>query len=83
MSRKTFIVHTDDVEVYKEEEHIENYNAKIYMTREGYFKKITLQSLRGNDEQKLKDGDRLGGARASAEDDFGGEDFQDDEDDDF
>ena len=59
MPRKTFIVHTDDVEVYKEEEHIENYNAKIYMTKEGYFKKITLQSLRGNDEQKLKDGDEI------------------------
>jgi DNA gyrase subunit A len=29
------------------------------MTREGYFKKITLQSLRGADEQKLKDGDIL------------------------
>ena len=29
------------------------------MTKEGYFKKITLQSLRGNDEQKLKEGDEI------------------------
>lgn len=30
--------------------------------------------------QKLKDDDRLGAARASAESDFGGDDFEDDED---
>ena len=29
------------------------------MTREGYFKKITMQSLRGNDDQKLKEGDEI------------------------
>ena len=34
-----------------------------------------------NNIQKLKDGERLGGARASAEDDFGGDDFEDDEED--
>ena len=34
-----------------------------------------------NNIQKLKDGERLGGARASAESDFG-DDFEDDEDDD-
>jgi len=57
--RRSYIVHADDIEVYKEEENIENYNVKLYMTAEGYFKKITLQSLRGNDEQKLKDGDSV------------------------
>jgi DNA gyrase subunit A len=57
--RKSYIVHEDDVEVYKEEENIENYNVRIYLTRDGYFKKITLQSLRGNDEQKLKEGDEI------------------------
>ena len=44
---------------YQEEEHVENYNARFVLTREGYFKKITFQSLRGNDEQKCKDGDEL------------------------
>jgi hypothetical protein len=34
-----------------------------------------------NNIQKLKDDERLGGARASAEDDFGGDDFEDDEED--
>jgi DNA gyrase subunit A len=37
----------------------ENYNVRLYMTREGYFKKITLQSLRGNDEQRLKENDEI------------------------
>lgn len=37
----------------------ENYNARFVLTRDGYFKKITFQSLRGNDEQKCKDGDEI------------------------
>ncbi len=57
--RRSQIIYSNDIEVYDEEDEVENYNARIYMTREGYFKKITLQSLRGNDEQKLKDGDEL------------------------
>ncbi len=55
--RRSQLIHSDDVIVYNEEDHIENYNVRLYLTREGYFKKITLQSLRGNDEQKLKEGD--------------------------
>ena len=57
--RKTQLIHSDDVEVYVEDNTPENYNVRIYMTREGYFKKITMQSLRGNDEQKLKEGDEI------------------------
>ena len=57
--RRSQIIYADDIEVYDEDDEIENYNARIYMTREGYFKKITLQSLRGNDEQKLKDNDEI------------------------
>ena len=44
---------------YQEEEHVENYAARFVLTREGYFKKITFQSLRGNDELKCKDGDEV------------------------
>lgn len=55
--RRSQIIHVDDAESYNAEEEIENYNVRLYLTKEGYFKKITLQSLRGNDEQKLKDGD--------------------------
>ena len=57
--RRSQLIHTDDVEVYDEEDEIENFNARIYLTREGYFKKITLQSLRGNDEQALKENDEI------------------------
>ena len=39
------------------ESFVENYAVHIVLTRDGYFKKITKQSLRGSDEQKLKDGD--------------------------
>ena len=57
--RRSQIIHMDDVVAYNAEEEVENYNVRLYMTREGYFKKITLQSLRGNDEQKLKETDIL------------------------
>ncbi len=57
--RKTQLVYDYDVSEYKEEEYIENYNVKLVLTRDGFFKKITLVSLRGNDEQKLKDGDEI------------------------
>ncbi len=48
--RLTQIMSTEALPVYNEEEHVENYNARFVLTREGYFKKITFQSLRGNDE---------------------------------
>jgi len=57
--RRSQIISASDITVYNEEDHVENYNTKLYLTKEGYFKKITLQSLRGNDEQKLKDGDEI------------------------
>ncbi|MBR2292774.1 MAG: topoisomerase IV [Clostridia bacterium] len=57
--RKTQLIHADDVVAYVEDKTPENYNARIYMTKEGYFKKITLQSLRGNDEQRLKENDEI------------------------
>jgi hypothetical protein len=57
--RRSQIIHMDDVVIYSEDDEVENYNVRLYMTSEGYFKKITLQSLRGNDEQKFKDGDFL------------------------
>lgn len=36
---------------------IEDYNLKLFMTDHGYFKKITLTSLRANNTQKIKDDD--------------------------
>ena len=57
--RKTQLMYDYDVSEYNEEEYVENYNVKLILTRDGFFKKITLTSLRGNDEQKLKDGDSI------------------------
>ncbi|MBE6707023.1 MAG: topoisomerase IV [Ruminococcaceae bacterium] len=57
--RRSQLIHTDDIETYNETEEIENFNARVYLTREGYFKKITMQSLRGNDEHKLKENDEI------------------------
>ncbi len=58
-ARRSQIVH-DWTQVSNEElNEAENYNARFVLTREGYFKKITFQSLRGNDEQKCKDGDSI------------------------
>ena len=57
--RRTQILPMDMAATYTEEESTENYNARFVLTKEGYFKKITFQSLRGNDEQKCKEGDEI------------------------
>ncbi len=57
--RLTQIVPVGTVQAYQEEDHTEKYPARFVLTREGYFKKITFQSLRGNDLQKCKDGDEI------------------------
>ncbi len=57
--RKTQLISEEDIQVATAEDFFENYNARIILTKEGYFKKITLVSLRGSDEQKLKEGDRI------------------------
>ena len=57
--RVSMIQDDSEIEEYVHEEHIEKSDVHIYMTREGYFKRITPQSLRGNDEQKVKEGDKV------------------------
>ncbi len=57
--RKTEIISADTIEEVTADDFIENYACKTVMTKAGYFKKITLASYRGNDEQKLKDGDSV------------------------
>ncbi len=55
--RKTEILYGHEVEEYHEEEQIEDYPVTLFLSREGYFKKITPQSLRMSGEQKYKEGD--------------------------
>ena len=55
--RKTLIVYSDDVQEFAEEEQIEDYHVNLFLSKEGYFKKINDQSLRMSSEQKYKEGD--------------------------
>ena len=57
--RHTQIVYGDQVEEYDESQQIEDYPVRIFLSREGYFKKITPQSLRVSSEQKFKESDAL------------------------
>jgi len=58
-ARKTGIIYSDEVEHYSEEGHIEDYEVNMFLSREGYFKKITPLSLRMGGEQKYKENDGL------------------------
>ena len=57
--RKTGIVYGHEVEEYVEESAVDDYPVSVFLSREGYFKKITPASLRMNAEQKYKEGDAL------------------------
>ena len=57
--RKTVVVDATDEIVESAESFIEDYNVRVFMSRENYFKKITLVSLRAASEQKFKEGDSL------------------------
>ncbi len=55
--RKTLFYYADDVEEYVESDEIQDYKCTVFLSKSGYFKKITPQSLRMANAQKLKDGD--------------------------
>lgn len=57
MPRKTGIVYAEDAEVELDEPEVENYPVTLFLSHEGYFKKITPQSLRMSGEQKYKEND--------------------------
>lgn len=57
--RRTQLISPDEIKEYDEEEFIEDTAVRVVLTREGYFKKVTFASLRGNDEHKLKEGDEI------------------------
>ena len=57
--RRTDIIYEHEVEEYDEDEAEEAYPVHIFLSKEGYFKKITPQSLRMSGEQKFKEGDSL------------------------
>lgn len=57
--RRTEIINEEHVEEIKEEQLVEDYNLKLFLTEHNYLKKIPLVSLRANPEHKLKDDDRI------------------------
>jgi DNA gyrase subunit A len=57
IERKTSIIYDDEVIDEVIEEQVEDYPVNIFLSREGYFKKITPLSLRMGGEQKYKEND--------------------------
>jgi len=57
--RRTRIITADNVQQFDEEDHIEDYPVLLFLTREGYFKKIMPQSWRMSQDHKLKEGDEV------------------------
>jgi DNA gyrase subunit A len=57
--RSTGMIHEKHINVITEEVMIEDYNLKLFLTKQGYLKKIALTSLRAAGEHKLKDDDEI------------------------
>ena len=58
--RKTQIIYeSQQIQPEDEEEQVPDYPVTLFVSREGYIKKITQQSLRMSGEQKFKEGDSL------------------------
>ena len=57
--RKTEIIFSHEAEYEEKPEETPDYPVTLFLSREGYFKKITAQSLRMSGEQKFKEGDSL------------------------
>lgn len=58
--RRSEIIYMSDIDDESEpDEEIPNYPVTLFFTKEGYFKKITPQSLRMSGEQKLKENDEI------------------------
>ncbi|ADU74971.1 DNA gyrase subunit A [Acetivibrio thermocellus AD2] len=55
--RRTEIVMEEHIEEITHEHLIEDYNLKLFLTKQNYLKKIPLTSLRTSPEHKLKEGD--------------------------
>ena len=57
--RRTVVIEPDGEEAVVEDNFIEDYNVRVFMTKDNYFKKITLVSLRAAAEHKFKEGDSM------------------------
>ncbi|MDD5952543.1 MAG: DNA gyrase subunit A [Oscillospiraceae bacterium] len=57
--RKTMLLYPDDIRQEAAAEEVPDYPVHLFFTKEGYFKKITPQSLRMSGDHKLKEGDAI------------------------
>ena len=57
--RRTEIIHEEEQPAFEEDEFIDDYSLKFFLTAHGYLKKISLVSLRSAGEQNLKDDDHI------------------------
>ncbi len=57
--RKSIIIYDDTAKYEEEIREVPDYPVTFFFTKEGYFKKITPQSLRMSNTHKLKDGDEI------------------------
>lgn len=57
--RRSLLYYPTDEDREPVEEEVPDYPVRLFFTKEGYFKKITPQSLRMSGEQKLKEGDEI------------------------
>lgn len=59
LERRTELVEPEEVPTLSAEELINDFNVRYFLTKEGYFKKIALTSLRSAGDLKLKEGDEI------------------------
>lgn len=59
VDRKTALIYEHAMAAQEPEEEVPDYPVTLFISREGYLKKITAQSLRMSGEQKFKEGDGL------------------------
>lgn len=57
--RRTDILDSNEITQLSQEDIIEDYGIRLFLTAHNYFKKITLVSMRSSGEQKLKEDDEI------------------------
>ncbi|MDD3228598.1 MAG: DNA gyrase subunit A [Oscillospiraceae bacterium] len=58
--RRSILLYEDELaDVEEKLDEVPDYPVNLFFTKDGYFKKITPQSLRMSNEQKLKEGDQV------------------------
>ncbi len=58
-TRRTNIIKESEIAIFNEETLIQDYKTKVFLTKEGYLKKISKVSLRSASKQNLKENDKI------------------------